>query len=279
MWHPFTVSIGLVVPEIVAHRGSNEDEPEHSLASYLKAVDDKADAVECDVRLTADGTLVCVHDRRINRTSSGRGVVSSLTLGELVRHDFSRPGLTWRDYEAPPPDETRTDVLTLRTMLASLLDASPTIKFAIETKHPTRFGRYVEEELVELLGYFGLARPRNHGLAWHESRVRVMSFSRAALRRMHRYAPGIPTVLLMETVDRVFRDGSLPANVDVSGVSVEWLRANPGYVAQVHATGRAVNVWTVDLPADVAYCASLGVDAIISNRPMMVRSVLEGVRR
>ena len=261
-------------PEVVAHRGANEDEPEHSLASYLQAVEDRADAVECDVRLTADGTLVCVHDRRIDRTSSGQGSVSALTLGELLRHDFSRPGLSWRDYESPAPDETRTNVLTLRTMLATLLDASPTIRFAIETKHPTRFGGYVEEELVDTLEYFGLAR---RGAASHsaDSRVRLMSFSARALRRIHRSAPGVPTVMLMESVPKRHRDGSLPANVGIAGVSVEWVRANPGYVASVQSMGGAVHVWTVDVPADVAFLASLGVDAIISNRPLMVRSVLE----
>jgi glycerophosphoryl diester phosphodiesterase len=262
------------VPEVVAHRGANEDEPEHSLASYLQAVEDRADAVECDVRLTADGTLVCVHDRRIDRTSSGQGSVSALTLGELLRHDFSRPGLSWRDYESPAPDETRTNVLTLRTMLATLLDASSTIKFAIETKHPTRFGGYVEEELVDTLEYFGLAR---RGAANNSagSRVRLMSFSARALRRIHRSAPGLPTVMLMESVPKRHRDGSLPANVGIAGVSVEWVRANPSYVASVHSMGGAVHVWTVDVPADVAFLASLGVDAIISNRPLMVRSVLE----
>ena len=66
MWECWRVAI-----EVIAHRGSNEEEPEHSLAAYLRAIDEGVDGVECDVRLTADGTLVLVHDRRINRTSSG----------------------------------------------------------------------------------------------------------------------------------------------------------------------------------------------------------------
>ena len=102
-----------------------------------------------------------------------------------------------------------------------------------------------------------------------------MSFSARALRRIHRAAPGVPTVMLMDSVPKRHRDGSLPANIGIAGVSVEWVRANPGYVASVHSMGGAVHVWTVDSPADVAFLASLGVDAIISNRPLMVRSVLE----
>lgn len=262
-----------VQPEVVAHRGSNEDEPEHSLASYLRAIDDKADAVECDVRLTADGTLVCVHDRRINRTSSGRGSVSSQELGELMQFDFSKPGQSWRDYESPAGDESRTGLLTLRTLLASLLDASDTIKFAIETKHPTRYGHYVEQELVDTLGYFGMANRRRSDP--ETTRVRIMSFSSMAVRRVHGLAPRIPTVLLMEKVKRRYRDGSLPEHVGIAGVSIDWIREHNDYVDAVHGHGHLVHVWTVDDPDDVRLCQRLGVDAIISNRPAMVRGVLE----
>ena len=75
-------------PEVVAHRGSSADAPEHTLDAYLRALADGADALECDVRLTADGHLVCVHDRTIDRTSDGRGVVSVMTLDQLHDRDF-----------------------------------------------------------------------------------------------------------------------------------------------------------------------------------------------
>src|SRR3954451_24442389 len=77
-------------PQVVAHRGASEDEAEHTLAAYRRAIDDGADGLECDVRLTRDGVLVCVHDRRIDRTSSGRGVVSTLELAELADLDFAK---------------------------------------------------------------------------------------------------------------------------------------------------------------------------------------------
>lgn len=259
-----------LLPEVVAHRGSNEDEPEHSLAAYLRAIEEGADAVECDIRLTADGTLVCVHDRRIDRTSTGRGVVSRLTLAQLMAHDFSGPHTTWRDFESPAPDMTRTNVLTLRTLLAALLDTSSTVGFAIESKHPVRFGRYVEQSLVELLDYFGLTRSRGRG------RARVMSFSRTALRRVQRLAPTVPTVLLMDLIPGWRRDGSLPAGVHIAGVSIERLRADPDYVARVRRRGGTVHVWTVDDPHDADLCLDLGVAAIISNRPAMVRDRLSG---
>ena len=74
--------------QVVAHRGSSDAVPEHTLHAYTRAIDEGADALECDVRLTRDGHLVCVHDRRIDRTSTGRGVVSTLELADLLPEVF-----------------------------------------------------------------------------------------------------------------------------------------------------------------------------------------------
>ena len=250
--------------EVVAHRGASEDEPEHSLAAYLLAVEQGADAIECDVRLTADGTLVCVHDRRIDRTSTGRGTVSGQTLEQLTAHDYSRSSEVWRDFEDPSPDETRTQVLTLERLITTMLDVSTTVRFAIETKHPVRYGRYVEDSLVEMLRRFGLVG--NGG----PPRARVMSFSKGAVQRVHEELPDIATVYLMDDVPRRFRDGSLPTGVTVAGPSVEVLRAHPHYVERVHSQGAQVHVWTVDEREDVDLCVALGVEAIITNRPARV---------
>ena len=257
------------VVQVVAHRGASSDEPEHSLAAYLAAVEQGADAIECDVRLTSDGTLVCVHDRKIDRTSTGRGVVSSKTFRELTAYDFSGTD-AWRDFEDPPPDETRTKVLTLQALLATMLESSATVEFAIETKHPTRYGAYVERALVDMLDHFGLLRVREPS----ESRVRIMSFSRLAVLRSVDLAPRTPAVLLMEWVPWPYRDGTLPDGVQISGISLETLREHPGYVQKVHDKGGLVHVWTVDEPADVQMCIDLGVEAIITNRPGPVKEML-----
>ena len=247
---------------MVAHRGANEEEPEHSLAAYLAAIEQGADAIECDVRLTADGTLVCVHDRRIDRTSSGRGSVSRMTYDQLAQHDYSHPRANWLDFEDPVPDETRTSVLTLERLLTTLLDASSTVEFAIETKHPVRYGAYVEKELADLLHRLGL-----DGQDGSPPRARVMSFSRRAVIRARRLLPALPAVYLMDPVPMWNRDGSLPRSVTIAGPSITTLRRHPHYVERVHARGGRVHVWTVDEMADVDLCVELGVDAIISNRP------------
>jgi len=231
------------------------------MAAYLRAVEAGADAVECDVRMTADGTLVLVHDRRIDRTSPGTGAVSNFMLAELQEHTFGGQG--WHDFE-DPPSELRTRLLTLETFLSTLLDASTTLEFAIETKHPIRFGRYVEEELARVLRSFGLVRD---GTA---HRVRMMSFSRMAVVRMRRLVPGIPTVYLRRRRPWFSRAWHLPPGVGALGPGIDVVRRDPDLVRAVKAQGGQVHVWVVDERADFDLCRELDVDVIITNKPAQI---------
>ncbi|TJZ50279.1 glycerophosphodiester phosphodiesterase [Streptomyces piniterrae] len=260
---------------VVAHRGASEDAPEHTLTAYRKAIEDGADALECDVRLTADGHLVCVHDRRVNRTSNGRGAVSALELADLATLDFGSWKAGAHDREAPDlqyDDPERTSVLTLERLLELVADADRRVELAIETKHPTRWAGQVEERLVELLGRFGHTNPAmGSGQA---PPVRVMSFSARSLHRVRAAAPGIPGVFLMQFLTPRQRDGRLPPGVGIAGPGIRILRAHPEYVAKAHAAGHRVHVWTVNEADDVELCRDLGVDAIITNRPKQVRNQL-----
>lgn len=258
---------------VVAHRGSSGDEAEHTLGAYERAIAEGADALECDVRLTRDGVLVCVHDRRVDRTSDGRGTVSTLELADLAELDFASwkatdPLLT-ADWEEP--DQDRGQVLTLERLLQLVLDHERPVELHIETKHPTRYGGLVERALVDLLGRYDVAAPAERP----QSRVTVMSFAVTSLRRMHVLAPVLPTVLLMSRVPLRYRDGSLPLLVPIAGPSLEVLRAHPRYVERVHGHGGRVHVWTVDETDDIAYVLGLGVDAVVSNRPHRVLRQLQ----
>ncbi|MGW4593811.1 glycerophosphodiester phosphodiesterase [Streptomyces sp. NPDC004457] len=260
--------------QVVAHRGASEDAPEHTLAAYRKAIEDGADALECDVRLTADGHLVCVHDRRVNRTSNGRGAVSALELADLAALDFGswKTHEAWHgrdeepDWEHRPEDREETSVLTLERLLELVADAGRRVELAIETKHPTRWAGQVEDRLLTLLKRFGLDAPASPD----ESPVRVMSFSARSLHRVRAVAPTLPTVYLMQFVSPRLRDGRLPAGVRVAGPSIRIVRAHPAYVERLKRAGHEVHVWTVNEPEDVDLCVGLGVDAIITNRPRAV---------
>ncbi|MGW6057181.1 glycerophosphodiester phosphodiesterase [Streptomyces sp. NPDC055189] len=258
--------------QVVAHRGASEDAPEHTLAAYKRAVEDGADALECDVRLTADGHLVCVHDRRVNRTSNGRGAVSALELSDLATLDFG----SWKNNHGEAdegPDWEDTSVLTLERLLELVAESNASgrnVQLAIETKHPTRWAGQVEERLLLLLKRFGLDSPPADG----PSPVRVMSFSARSLHRVRAASPTLPTVYLMQFVSPRHRDGRLPEGVRIAGPGMRIVRNHPAYVAKLKRAGHQVHVWTVNEPEDVELCAELGVDAIITNRPKQVLSQL-----
>ena len=250
---------------MVAHRGSSSSRAEHTLAAYKVALEAGAEALECDVRLTADGHLVCVHDRRVERTSNGQGVVSTLELAQLDSLDWASWKQPWNDLddEATEPDIDETRILTLERLLDVVSDWGKPIDVAIETKHPTRYAGLVERRLIETLDRYGWARPRR-GMT---SPARVMSFSWISLRRCLELAPGLDMVYLMDRVPLRFRDGSLPLGANIAGPSVDIVLAHPEYVEKVHQAGNAVHVWTVNNAVDVELCASLGVEAIITDKP------------
>lgn len=259
--------------QVIAHRGASGVHAEHTLQAYEAAIGDGADALECDVRLTRDGVLVCVHDRRVDRTSNGRGVVSTLELSDLAELDFA----SWKcdtsqpDSAVEAPDHDGRRVLTLDRLLRLVLDADRPVQLHIETKHPTRYGGLVERSLVDVLDRFGLARP----LSASVSRVTVLSFAVTSLRRIHALTPVVPTQLNMERVPVRLRAGSLPPQVTTAGLALHLVKAHPGYVRRLHAHGHRVHVYTVDEPEDIAALLKLGVDGIISNHPRRVLGQLQ----
>lgn len=280
-------------PMLVAHRGDSSSAAEHTLAAYESAIEAGADALECDVRMTRDGHLVCVHDRTINRTSDGTGVVSELDLAGLERLDFS----SWRGDLPESADELLNEnsylagvaadrvrpgggVLTLEMLLELVRDSDRSVRLMIETKHPTRYAGLVEKTLVELLDRFGWAGRPGPPESLREApnpdnRVIVMSFAPTAVRRVRLLAPEIPTVLLLDRLLPHRREGLLPTGVPIAGPGLHLLKAEPSFVERSHRRGHPVFVWTVDDPGDVRFVRELGVDTIITDYPRQVRALLD----
>jgi glycerophosphoryl diester phosphodiesterase len=251
-------------PQVVAHRGASFTNPEHTLGAYVEAIRDGAEAFECDVRLTADGHLVCVHDRDLRRTASTPGLVSTMELADLDQLEFASWKNPWAtlDNAGPDRDRERDGVLTLRRLLETVAEADRPIELAIETKHPTRYGGLVERRLVEALSDFG----------WdsEESPVRVMSFSYVALQRVQRLAPHLRLVMLIEkarhwpVLKPVLEPGWL------LGPGIGSLTRHPKFAAKLAKTGRGLHVWTVNTHEQLDLCVELDVEAVITDRPREV---------
>jgi glycerophosphoryl diester phosphodiesterase len=277
-------------PLVFAHRGSSEALPEHTLAAYLRALDEGADGLECDVRLTRDGHLVCVHDRRLNRTSNGRGRVSAHTLAELDALDFG----SWHPATASAgggaaaaaaadlasatadtlPEETDTDapvaeltrLLTLSRLLEAVRASGRRVRLLIETKHPSRYGAEVERRLVELLRHYDLAEP----VPGDPVTVTVMSFAALAVRRMGQLAPRLPTVYLLEVLPPGVGRGRLPFGARIAAPGIGLVRARPGLLPALRAAGHQAYVWTVNEGPDLELVLAQGVDGVITDRPRFV---------
>jgi glycerophosphoryl diester phosphodiesterase len=254
-------------PQVVAHRGSNLRRAEHTLGAYVQALDEGADALECDVRLSADGHLVCVHDRRVDRTTNARGVVSTMTLAELNRLNAAYWANPWAelDDEAEEVDSDHNRVLTLRRLCEVVRDYDRVVDLAIETKHPTRYGGLVERRLVELLDEFGWGGPG--------SPARVMSFSGVALTRVQRLAPDLEVVLLIEGVVSWQLTRAMLSPGWIAGPGIDELRARPRLGPRLLAAGHRLHVWTVNTRADLDLALELHAEAIITDDPAGLRAM------
>ena len=257
-------------PQVVAHRGSSHVNAEHTLAAYVAALDEGAEGLECDVRLTADGHLVCVHDRWVDRTANARGPVSTMDLADLNELDFAAWKHPWADFddEAPEIDEETRKVLTTRRLMETTADYARPVDLAIETKHPTRYAGLVERRLVELLESFGWAGKN--------SAARVMSFSLVALNRVKKLAPDLDTVLLVDHLYSWQVSKTLMGEDWVVGPGIDLLRENPSFGRKLHRRGRRIHVWTVNTPQDLDLCVDLGVEAVITDRPAAALAHLNG---
>jgi glycerophosphoryl diester phosphodiesterase len=261
-------------PRVVAHRGASDEVAEHTLGAYRQALADGADALECDVRLTRDGHLVCVHDRRLERTSNGRGLVSTKRLDQLQNLDWASWKNPWGDLddEAELPDERLGSLLTLRDLIVLAREHPGQVEVLIETKHPTRYSGLVEQRLVELLSDLG----DDPSTGPPDVPVRVLSYSQLSLRRMRRWAPWVPLawVVERELSPRLLR-GELPRGVQNVAPSCDLVRRNPAWVRRMHEAGHGVYVWVVNSPDDLRLCLELGVEAVITDRPRFARELMD----
>jgi glycerophosphoryl diester phosphodiesterase len=258
-------------PQVVAHRGASFDNAEHTLGAYVQAMREGAEAFECDVRLTADGHLVCVHDRDLRRIASVPGLISTMELADLDQLEFASWKNPWAafDDEAPDRDPDFDRVLTLRRLMETVAGADRRIELAIETKHPTRYGGLVERRLVELLAEFGWTGD--------DSPVRVMSFSYVALQRMQKLAPHLRLVMLIEKARHWPMLKPMVEEGWILGPGIAQLTKHPKFAERMQHSGHDLHVWTVNSEEELELCRALGARAVITDRPRTVLGWLDAV--
>jgi glycerophosphoryl diester phosphodiesterase len=259
-----TADNALSVPRgslVVAHRGASHEFPEQTLAAYQEALRQGADGLECDIRLTKDGQLVCIHDKRIDRTSNGTGRVRDMTLAELRQYDFGS--------QHPSHEQGNTNgdtrILTLDELLHLVKNHDRPVTLFIEAKE---HGGRLERELAALLNRHGLANPASGD----QPRVAVISFYPDAIWRLHRAAPEVPTVLLGSAA----RHLAPYVGASAIGPSIATLRAHPEIVDNAARHGLTTYCWTVNDQNDVQFARDLGVGWIATDHPGRTHDLVHG---
>jgi glycerophosphoryl diester phosphodiesterase len=238
-------------PQIVAHRGASGYAPEATLEAYRIALQMSADFVEADVHKTRDGSIVCIHDPEVSRTTNGKGRVADLTISDLKLLDSG----SW--FNKGNPGKARQEFVGLRIpTLQEIMDLLKENEAGIyvEIKNPELYSPDFESSLVTLV-------KRND----FESRVLFLSFNPQSLVKTKSLAPSIPTALLIAKL----AEDPVQASLDIMAdeVAIRYDLANSDLIHAAHKKGLSVSVWTVDEPEDIRRMINLGVDRIITNYP------------
>lgn len=241
-------------PLIIAHRGSSTHAPENTLAAFVLAADQDADAIELDVTLSRDGQIVVIHDDTLDRTTNGHGRVDQLPYAEVAQCDAGRKFNPKFAGERVP-------------LLSHVFEAvGQRLLINIELKSTTVRSTGLEAKVIDLI--------RQHGLI---ERVIISSFNPLALITVKRAEPRLACGLLYSPDEPIYlsRAWLAPLIPHLDARHPQASTVTPEVVKQVHARGQKINVWTVLEPREVKTLTALGVDGLIGNDPVMMREVLE----
>ncbi|HEX2030229.1 MAG TPA: glycerophosphodiester phosphodiesterase [Actinomycetota bacterium] len=246
---------------VVAHRGASAQEPENTVAAFEAAVAAGADAVELDVRLTADGIPVVLHDPDVASTTDGRGPVHALTLAEVKRLDAS--GGRGPRQEVPTLAEA-LDVLGRHAGVAVDLEIK-NIPGEPAFDSPDEAILNATLRTLEASGFGGP--------------VLVSSFNWITIERCKEVAPELPTGFL--TIAAMEPRAALVyarqrGHDFILPQSSALLAAGDPLVEEAHREGIRVGTWTVDDRGDLATLFGWGVDAVASNVPALAVAVRDG---
>lgn len=239
-------------PVVYAHRGASTHAPENTLTAFELALQQGADGVELDAKLSADGHVVVIHDATVDRTTGGRGRVRDLTLEELRELDagsvFSE---SFRGQKIPTLAEV-FEALGSRALINVEL-----------TNYSTPRDRLVER-VCQLVNKHKLGK-----------RVLFSSFFASNLAQAARLLPAVPRGLLalngwMGAWARSF--GFMFGDYQAMHPHIK--DADRALIQRVHKLNRRVHVWTANRHEQVQRLAAWGVDGIFTDDPLVAVAAL-----
>lgn len=244
-------------PMIFAHRGASAHAPENTLAAFSLALQQGADGIELDAKLTADGHVVVIHDQTVDRTTKSSGQVGKMLLANLLELDAgSFFDIAFKGESIPTLEQVfeafgrQTFINVELTNYASPFDSLP-------------------EKVAALVRRYGMIR-----------RVLFSSFNPFALRRIHKLLPEAPLGLLALSgwQGAWARSWLGPKLVPYQSLHPELNDATGGLIARLHSEDRKVFVYTVNQASDMFRLMDNEVDGIFTDDPPLARRVLDAIR-
>ncbi|MGG5254237.1 glycerophosphodiester phosphodiesterase [Neobacillus sp. SM06] len=269
--HPIATHVATI-----AHRGASAYAPEHTLASYRKAIQMKADYVELDLQMTKDGQLIAMHDETLERTTNAKEVypdrspwrVKDFTLAEIKQLDAGSwfnaayPALAKKGYigqKVPTLDEAIQIVKQ---------DGKGKAGLYMETKAPIVYPG-MEEKLIETLR-------KNNVL--DDKKLFLESFSESSLRKIKKLAPNVKLIQLYSA--SMIKGKDLKQEFDristyASGIGPSKELVEPILIEAAHENQLFVHAWTGNSKDVLAALLALGVDGIFTNTPDQLTKLRE----
>ncbi|MEI5907832.1 glycerophosphodiester phosphodiesterase family protein [Bacillus spongiae] len=240
-----------IQPLTIAHRGASELEPEHTLLSYERAIKDKADFIEIDLRQSKDGELVAIHDETVERTTNGTDRVSDLTLAELKELDAGKG----------------QKIVTIEEIIEEF---GTSTNYYIETKTDPNDPLVMEQKLVDLLSKYDLI---------DRKKVVVQSFNEKSLEKIHSINKRIPLVRLLnnEEIQELNLDtlNNIKEFAYAVGPNAQFI--DDDIVSMVHNARMEIHVFFYpdDEKELTPKMLTLKVDGLITNNPAYTKEVID----
>jgi len=233
---------------VYGHRGARARAPENTLDAFDLALREGADGIELDVRMTADAELVILHDGHLSLVGGDAVRVEALSLAQ-VRAAGRRQGIV---------------IPTLDEALAWHRDTGKLTNVELKGDVPQR--AWMARRAAAKIRFFGT------------SGILISSFHPALVRAMTLLLPEVPAALLLEAgrIDALEHAVGGYRFLGAIGVHPERRLLTPDYFRPLARRGALVNTWTVNAPDEARRLAALGVDGIVTDRPLEILAALSG---
>jgi glycerophosphoryl diester phosphodiesterase len=240
---------------VIGHRGAAARVPENTLTGFRCAKQLGCTAVEFDVRLTADGAPVLCHDAALDRTTTGRGPVSALTLAAVRECDA---GIRFDPAFAGERVPTFEEAL----LLTAELGLAANIEIKSERGREYATAAAVAAIVARLRGHIGP--------------VLVSSFLPNAIAAMRALAPDVPRAVLFRLIPRGW--AAMALRLGCVAIGADHRRLRPSRVAEIRGAGYSLLAYTVNDPARARLLFAWGVTSVFSDVPDIILRETAGDR-